>query len=97
MAEIKVTAAQLKAKAQELQQLNASFQSQVETLQNSESSVCSMWEGESKEAFHTAFTQSVEKLTSFKAVIEQYVTALNNIAADYEAAENQAIQIAGVN
>lgn len=97
MAEIMVTAAQLRERAETLRQLNESFKTQIELLQTSETNVCSMWEGEAKQAFQTAFDQSKVKMDSFKQAIDQYVNALLQIAQKYETAEQQNIQIAGVN
>lgn len=97
MAEIMVTAAQLRERAETLRQLNESFNTQIELLQSSEKSVCSMWEGEAKQVFQTAFDQSKIKMDSFKQAIDQYANALLQIAQKYETAEQQNIQIARVN
>lgn len=94
MSEFRVTASQLRQKAQELSQLNSSLNTEISNLQQSESNVCSMWEGEAKNAFHTAFTQDKTGMDNFKQAIDSYVQALNQIADSYERAEQQNVQIA---
>lgn len=94
MAEIRVTASELRTKAQTLRQLNQSFNTQVNVLQQNEQSVCSMWEGEAKNAFHTEFTKDKGKMEQFKQAIDKYVQALEQIAQAYERAEQQNTQIA---
>lgn len=46
-----------------------------------------MWEGEAKNAFHNAFQNDKAKMQNFKTAIDQYVAALQNIAAKYAQAE----------
>lgn len=89
MAEILVTAAQLTAKAGELRQLNSSFETQVGQLVSSEQNVCSMWEGDAKTAFDNAFQHDKSMMDEFKKAIDQYATALETIAKEYEKAETQ--------
>ena len=94
MAEIKVTASELRTKAQALRQLNQSFAAQVDTLQANERNVCSMWEGEAKNAFHNAFTHDRGMMDEFKKAIDKYVQALEQIARTYGQAEQKNTQIA---
>ena len=94
MAEFKVTAAQLRQKAQTIRQLNSSLSTQIDVLQQSEQNVCSMWEGEAKTAFHSAFTRDKAQMTNFKEAIDKYVQALEQIAQAYETAERQNTQTA---
>lgn len=88
MAQIQVTARQLRTQAENLQQLNESFRSQIQVLESTEASLAGMWDGESKDAFHSAFLRDKGQMEAFKAAIDQYVTALQNIAQKYEQAEN---------
>lgn len=94
MPEIKVTAAQLRSKAQTLSQLNASLLTQINMLQQSEATVSSMWDGEAKTAFHNAFTHDKREMMDFKQAIDKYVQALEQIAQKYERAEQQNTQTA---
>lgn len=94
MAEFQVTSSQLRQKAQLLSQLNSSLNTQITVLQNSETGVCSMWEGEAKNAFHRAFTHDKQCMDEFKKAIDQYVRALEQIAQSYEKGESQNVQIA---
>lgn len=88
MALIRVTAAQLKAKAEELTSLNSSFKTNVSELEACEQNLVSMWDGQTKDAFHQAFNNDKIQMTNFSTLIEKYVATLMTIAAKYEQAEN---------
>lgn len=87
MALIRVTAAQLKAKAEELTGLNTNFKSNVSDLEACEQNLVSMWDGQAKDAFHQAFNNDKIQMTNFSTLIEKYVNTLLVIAAKYEQAE----------
>lgn len=88
MALIRVTASQVRSTASQLRDYNANFNSQVQKLQESEASLNSMWDGQANDAFHTAFTSDKEYMTQFYNLINKYCEALEQIAAEYENAEN---------
>ncbi len=94
MAELIVTAAQLRSKAQELQQLNQTFKAKVDSLEETETALGGMWEGDAKEAFHKAFNSDKIQMTNFYNAIAQYVSVMEQIAAKYEQAESQNVQTA---
>jgi WXG100 family type VII secretion target len=94
MAAFQVTAGQLRAKANELRQMNRQFKSQLGNLDSQERSLNGMWEGEAKNAFERAFRSDRGQMDNFHNLIEQYCTALDNIAAKYEAAERRNINTA---
>ncbi len=85
---IVVTAAQLKAQAEELRQLNSTFKSTVNDLEATEGNLNSMWEGEANNTFHNAFARDKIQMDNFYNAIEVYVNALLNIAAQYQQAES---------
>lgn len=87
MAEFRVTASKIREQAGQLRQLNASLSTQITVLEGNERNVCSMWEGEAKTAFHTAFDHDKAQMQNFKQAIDKYVDALEQIAASYEKAE----------
>lgn len=89
MALIQVTAKELRAKAAELRGLNGQFKSQVGSLESQEQVLASMWEGDAKNAFHTAFNNDKTQMDNFHNLIEQYCVTLENIATKYEIAEAQ--------
>ena len=88
MALIRVTAAQLRAKADELTGLNNNLKTSVSELEAYEQNLAGMWEGQAKDAFHNAFTRDKIQMTNFSTLIEKYVYTLQAIAAKYEQAEN---------
>ncbi|MBS5522104.1 MAG: WXG100 family type VII secretion target [Clostridiales bacterium] len=87
MSQFQVTASELTRQAETLTQLNQNLQSQITVLENTEASLMGMWEGEAKNAFHNAFQNDKAKMQNFKTAIDQYVAALQNIAAKYAQAE----------
>ncbi|MCR4807748.1 MAG: WXG100 family type VII secretion target [Lachnospiraceae bacterium] len=94
MSFFQVTAAELRKKAEQLKGLNSRFKTGVETLQNTEQALKSMWEGEANDAFHAAFIRDKGQMDQFHALIGQFIEVLLIIAAKYEAAENKNISIA---
>ena len=94
MAAFQVTSSQLRTTASGLRDQNAQFKSQVANLESQEGSLASMWEGDAKTAFHTAFTNDKAQMDNFYNLIEQYCVALENIAAKYDMAEAQNVSTA---
>lgn len=94
MGVIRVSATELKAKAEELTALNTSLKTNVSDLEASEQNLVTMWDGEAKDAFHQAFTNDKIQMTNFSTLIEKYVASLLTIAAKYEQAENTNVSTA---
>ena len=86
MAFFEVTSRELRNKAENLRGLNGQFRAKCNELDSQEQELCSMWEGQAKEAFHHAFAR--DKL------IERYVEVMLEIAARYEEAEARNAEIA---
>ena len=87
MAEIQVTTATLRAKAEELNGLNEQFKNAVTSLTEEEQSLRTSYEGQSSDAFHAAFTKDMTQMQNFYNAIAQYVQKLLQIAESYEKAE----------
>ena len=83
MAEFSVTLSQLQSKAEELEQLNSTFDGMIKTLSETEAALGGMWEGEAKKGFHTAFTNDMTQLRNFYNAIIGYVNALRQAMAKY--------------
>lgn len=94
MAELKVSTAELRKKAEELRNLNTQFHSKVEDLENSEKSLTTMYEGDARDAFHTAFTNDKNQFETFYNTIEQYIAAMNTFANNYDKTEQLNMNIA---
>lgn len=94
MAEIKVTAATLRTKAQSLRQTNAQFKSVISKLEATEGNLNGMWDGQANDAFHTAFSNDKIQMTNFYNAIEKYASALEDIATKYAQAEAQNLDTA---
>lgn len=87
MAQIRVTISQLKAQAEQLEVLNAQFKAQVDELESIETQLGTMWEGQAKDAFHSAFTSDKVQMNNFYTTIRVYIQALLANAAKYSQAE----------
>ena len=94
MAFFQVTSRELRNKAETLRNLNGQFRAKCNDLSSQEQELCSMWEGQAKDAFHHAFARDQEQMTSFEKLIERYVEVMLEIAARYEEAENRNAEIA---
>ena len=94
MPEIRVSAQQLSAKADELQQLNESLKSQIGILESTEASIAGMWEGSAKETFHSEFQKDKGQMETLKTTFDQYITVLREIAANYAQKEAMNQEIA---
>ena len=94
MAEFNVTINQLTSKADELEQLNQTFDSMIKTLQETEAALGAMWEGEAKKGFHTAFSNDMVQLRNFYNAIIAYINALRQAIAKYIEAENKNVETA---
>lgn len=94
MAEIRVTSAEVRKKAEELRSLNGQFKQKVEALVTSEQALVAMWEGDAKTAFNNAFNNDRIQMDNFSTVMEQYTIALENIATEYDNKEAINTQIA---
>lgn len=94
MAAFQVTSRELKAKANELRDLDAQFKTQVGNLESQEGSLITMWEGEARNKFDMAFKNDKAQMDNFYNLIQQYCTALDNIAAKYDMAEARNVSTA---
>lgn len=94
MSTFSVTASQLKAKAEELKNLNESFKRNVTELEGCEQTLMGQWDGQAKEAFHQAFNNDKIQMTNFSTLIDKYVCTLLAIAAKYMQAETENIETA---
>ncbi|MCQ2080405.1 MAG: WXG100 family type VII secretion target [Lachnospiraceae bacterium] len=89
-----VTSREIRSKAAALGELNGQFKGKENELENKEVELTSMWEGEAKSAFHMAFSRDKSQMDAFSSLIEQYVSALLEIAQRYEEAERRAAELA---
>ena len=95
MAEFTVTASELLNKAAELERLNNSLKQKIETLNTEETTLSTMWEGPSHDAFHSRYAAEKGKMMLFHSTMEKYVTALRAIAAAYNSGEAKNVTTAG--
>lgn len=89
-----VTPSALRDKAADLRNQNKTLRSQVDQLRTQEGSLRGMWEGEAHDTFAREFTKDMTKLDEFASAIDMFANKLDEIAAEYERAENANVQTA---
>lgn len=94
MSEFTTTISELKAKAEQLQNLNEQFQTERAQLEETAASLSGMWEGEAKTMFDTAFKSDMVQLQNFYNAIIAYINALSAIAQTYMTTEAKNVEIA---
>ncbi len=87
MSMFRVSSAELRQKADQLEQMNAQFKASVEALSTQEQSLATMWEGEAQKAFRTAFNNDRQQFDNFYNGIAKYIQALRDAAQQYDQAE----------
>jgi len=91
---IQVSAAQLRAKAEEMAAQNAQLKAQIEAMVDAEQRLSTMWEGDANAAFHAAFQRDKTQFSNFYNAIQLYIQALQSAASRYAQAESQNVDIA---
>jgi len=94
MADIQVTPAQLRNKAQELRRFNQQFKQAIETLEQRERTLVGQWKGEARDEFDRVFQNNRNQFNEFYQGIEKYIRVLEDAANAYENAERQNRQTA---
>ncbi len=94
MATIRVSANELRVRAEQLHSENASLSSKIEEFEAAAQALAAQWEGEARDAFVNACNMDKEQMDNFSAVIEAFYQALLEIAKKYEEAEDANLNIA---
>ncbi len=94
MALIQVNSSTLRSQAEQLRNLNNQLKGQMESLEGTEADLASMWAGDAKDAFHTAFNNDKVQIENFRTLIEQYIVTLENAAQKYDEEEAKNTSIA---
>lgn len=94
MSSIYVDVASMRTKLESLLEVNEQFKQEVSNLSELEQTLIGMWEGASKESFHTAFSNDMVQMNNFYNAIAQFASRLDNIIQQYNAAEAKNVQIA---
>ncbi|MCR4813250.1 MAG: WXG100 family type VII secretion target [Lachnospiraceae bacterium] len=94
MALIRVTAEELKNRAEMLNEANANLKAKIQEFEAASQALAAQWEGEAKDAFVNAYTQDKAQMDNFSNVITDYYQKLSYIAQNYDAAERKNTDIA---
>jgi len=84
-----VSSAQLRARAEEIANLNEQFKTQVAALEDKELALRAMYEGDAANAFHAAFQRNKIQMDNFFNCIARYAFVMTEIASRIELAEQQ--------
>ena len=94
MALIRVSANELRARAEQLNEMNNTLKAKIEEFSASSDALAAQWEGEARDAFANACTQDKAQMDNFVQVIQQFYQALIAMAQAYENAESKNLEIA---
>lgn len=94
MSQFSVTFQHLKSAIDTLTQLNSEFKTATGSLESTEAQLCSMWEGQARDTFDTAFKRDKVQMDNFYNAIQQYIQVLQETLARYQQAESQNADIA---
>lgn len=89
MSKFTATISEIINTANALEELNGQFGQRVTELAALESELGEMWQGESNNAFRTAFNDDRSKWTDFQNIVSQYIQALRNAAEKLATAEEK--------
>ena len=94
MATIMISSSMLNARAQELDDLNNQFKTQVSALEEKEQALKAMYEGDAATAFHNAFARDKVQMDNFFNCITRYAQVMREIAAKMAQTESENQNIA---
>ena len=95
MAQFIATASSINSKAEELAKLNGQLKTQIAALETKVQEANTMWEGDARDTFNSAFHRDKAKLDAYYNAIQTYCQVLSEVAVTYQNSENKNIQIAG--
>lgn len=85
---IQVTPSALRTKAEELRTQNKLLRNHISSMRNQEQGLRGLWEGEAHDTFSREFMNDAGKMDEFCAAIDVFASTLEQIASEYERAEN---------
>ena len=94
MGAIRVTPNTLRNTANELRTLNENFKNEVTAMSENEERLAGMWEGDARNAFHSAIQTDKAKIDVFYAGINKYIERLIETANAYDKVEAENVSIA---
>ncbi len=95
MAEIYVkSSSDLEAVIQELTNLNTTFRTKAEEINNEKTTLTTKWEGDASTAFQEHFDKEYPNFETFATAIDEYVQGLQQILEQYNTAEDTNVSIA---
>lgn len=91
---IRVTSQKLRETKEQLMQMNSELKAKAEAFTNSATALLGKWDGDTKQIEEKNFANDRIQIDNFIALINEYCTALENIAIRYDNAEGQNAQLA---
>ena len=84
---IRVTPAELRQRAEMINEMNIDVKNRIEEFDTACQALAAQWEGEARDAFVNAYTQDKQQMEYFVTVMDSYYQTLLQIADNYDNAE----------
>ncbi len=94
MATIRVSANELRVRAEQLHEENADLKNKIDEFNEVADALAAQWEGEARDAFINACNMDRSQMDNFSAVIDAFYQTLLDMAKKYEEAEDVNVNIA---
>ena len=94
MSQLKVTSAKLRSAKSQLDNQNKQLESQIQTLQQVQKRLTSMWQGDANTAFDNVFNKDIQQFATFRNLIRDYGPVLERAAQTYDDKERKNVEIA---
>ena len=94
MSQLKVTSAKLRSAKSQLDNQNKQLESQIQTLQQVQKRLTSMWQGDANTAFDNVFNKDIQQFATFRNLIRDYGTVLERAAQTYDDKDRKNVEIA---
>ena len=91
---IRVTSQQLRETREQLLQMNSDLKGKADAFTTAANTLLGKWDGDTKQIEEKNFANDRIQIDNFIALINDYCTALENIAIRYDNAEAQNSQLA---
>lgn len=88
MPDMKITFAEVRAKATQMRNYNDTLTETLITIKNAINGLESQWTSDTSDTIRAKITAMQPKFDSYKEVIESYAKFLDNTVAQYETTEN---------
>jgi WXG100 family type VII secretion target len=90
--DLKVSTSALTSEANELAKLKNELNTEITAMRSISARYLNMWRGESHDAFVNSVAKNMTLLSQFLKTVQDFSTALNEVAQIYEKSEKDAVR-----